>query len=437
MAFTLPWGRNNEIELRVPEQWLVTPATRSPALPPLADLAASTVAALAAPTAGPALVDLARAARNAIIVIDDVGRPTPAHLIAPAVLSTLLTAGLAADSVAVVFATGTHRPMTADEMRQKAGAVVDQVRCFNHDCRDDAGLKFLGTTRRGTPVNLNRMVADADLRVLIGTIEPHPQAGFGGGLKNLLPGCAGALSVGHNHLVMPSPDRYDMIGTQPDDNPMRLDIEEAAGLAGGRNFIVNTVLGADLRPVALVAGEAVAAHRAGVAVARGLFGARVPARMDAVITSSFPMDVDLRQGVKGIANMPSAVRTGGAIICFLQCDRGMEDYRVPGWMPPLGLLRLPLKLLGARGIYSLTKHLPKSVPAEKRFVINFGLQVLKDRHVLIFSPRLAADTRGRFGNIIFDDQDTLFRHAERLLQTASPRACLIPEGGASFPLVEK
>jgi lactate racemase len=435
-TYNLPWGKDERIGVALPPRWrvIVEHHCRPPA--PIADFPAAVDRALAAPTAGPPLAELAANARRVAVVIDDVGRPTPAHLMAPAVIDALVAAGVAPERIAIVFAMGTHRPMTQQEMQRKAGTAAGRVACANHDCRDSAALVRLGVTSFSTPVLINRAVASADLRVLIGTIEPHPQAGFGGGLKLILPGVAGAASIGHNHLILPSPERYNMIGTLPEHNPMRQDIEAAAAMLAGQTFILNTVLGPTLDPVALVSGDAIAAHRAGVAVARELFGVPLPRRLDAAIVSAYPMDVDLRQGVKGVANFPGAVRPGGAILCFLRCERGMEDVRLPGFTPPIGLLRGFVKLLGARGIYALSRRLPARVPVEARFIINFGLQVLKDYHVMIFSPRLAQDTGGRLSDLIFSDQAPMFARAERLLGQADPEACLVAEGGVSFPVVE-
>lgn len=436
MTRTLPWGREEKIEISLPAGWRVVVDHQGQARPTLEDLAGSAARALEHPDDGPPLLELAAGARRAVMVIDDVGRPTPAHLMAPAVMNSLLASGLREEQIGVVFAVATHRPMTAEEMLRKAGPeVFRRLRCVNHNCRDYSRLKLFDDTSLGTQVYFNEEVAAAEVRVLIGTIEPHPQAGFGGGLKNLLPGCAGSATIGLNHLLLPSPDRWNMIGTRPEENPMRQDLEDAARKLPGKNFILNTVLGPDLKPVALVSGDPILAHRRGVAVARELYGVKLPRRLDAIVSSSFPMDVDLRQGVKGVANMPGAVKKGGVIICFLKCERGLEDIRPPKWVPPLGLLRLLLKVLGAGGIYRLTKKLPDRVPVETQFIINFGLQVLKDYHVLIFSPLLCKETRGRFREFLFDDQAPMFARAEKLLRTAAPEVGLIAEGGVSFPMV--
>ncbi|NIV35898.1 MAG: DUF2088 domain-containing protein, partial [Anaerolineae bacterium] len=186
-------------------------------------------------------------------------------------------AGAQAQNITGLFAIGTHQVMSTEEMETRAGSsVVSRIACHSFDCHDEQAFVHLGRTRRGTRVTVNRIAAEAGLRILIGTIEPHPQAGYGGGFKNLLPGLAGAESIGHNHLLLPSPDRYNMIGTMPVDNPMRLDLEEAGRMFEGPTFILNVVLDPQLEPVAVLAGDAVAAHRAGIEISRAIYGVGLP-----------------------------------------------------------------------------------------------------------------------------------------------------------------
>ena len=42
----------------------------------------------------------------------------------------------------------------------------------------------LGATGRGTPVRINRDYLRADLRIVVGNIEPHQFVGFSGGVKS-------------------------------------------------------------------------------------------------------------------------------------------------------------------------------------------------------------------------------------------------------------
>ncbi|MEA3222808.1 MAG: nickel-dependent lactate racemase [Thermodesulfobacteriota bacterium] len=370
------------------------------------------------------------------LVMDDTGRPTPVDRIAPAVLDYLIEAGAKAENITGLFAVGTHKLMSSEVMESRAGvSVTRRIKCRNFDSRDKEAFIHLGKTKRGTPVIFNRTAVEADLRILIGTIEAHPQAGFGGGFKNLLPGLAAAESIGHNHLLMPSPDRYNMTGTLPEDNPMRLDLEEACQMIDSPTFILNVILNPNLEIVALVTGDAVAAHREGVKISRKIYGVPLPRQVDVVLSSGYPMDHELRQAGKGVLNVAGACRPGGVIVGFLRCEEGLGNINLPRFLPPLAPLRVLTKILGSRGITSLVRCLPKVVPVEARFLINFSLQMLKDYQVLIFSPRLKEETKGRFPPILYDDQELLYRDVVRLVGKDDPEVAVFHQGGVSFPVL--
>ena len=116
------------------------------------------------------------------LVIDDESRPTPVAQLIPAVLAELEQAGVSLDRVTVIPALGIHRPMLQDEIARRVGqASFLGLRSESPDCDDPLKQVFLGTTRRGTPVYINRTAAHSDLIVSIGCIEPHIIASFGGG----------------------------------------------------------------------------------------------------------------------------------------------------------------------------------------------------------------------------------------------------------------
>ncbi|MGQ9566847.1 MAG: nickel-dependent lactate racemase [Anaerolineae bacterium] len=430
----LPWGLGEPLPLRLPPQWRVVACHRPRVLPPLENLTAAVQAQLGRPIGAPPLRDLVGPGTRVALVMDDASRPTPVPLLAPLVLEHLLAAGVRPEHVTGLFAIGTHRPLSQEEMAARAGAsVVSRIRCLAVDCHDAERFAFLGRTRRGTPVYLNRFAVEADLRVLIGTVEPHPQAGFGGGLKNLFPGLASAESIGRNHLIAPSGGRYNLVGSLPEENPMRQDLEEAGRMAGP-SFLLNVVLGPDLRPVGVFAGDPVAAHREAVQLARSLYGAPLRRRVDIVVTNAHPLDTDLRQAGKALLNVAGACRPGGAILGFLRCEEGLGNVPLPGRVLPLGLARAAVQVLGHRGIAFLARHLPRAVPVEARFLVRLGLHMLRDHHVRIYSPRLMEAAGGRFPPVLYADQDRLFQEAERLAGTPAPEVAVFPWGGVSFPI---
>ncbi len=432
----LPWGQGETLPVKLPPAWRAVAESELQTPPPVSRLSAVIRKALDEPIGSAALRELVGPETRIALVMDDEGRPTPVKRLAPVVLDYLLRAGARPENITGLFAVGTHRLMNREAMEARAGSfVVTHIKCRCFECHDGQALTYLGRTEHGTPIWLNKIAVEADLRILIGTIEPHPQAAFGGGFKNLLPGLAGAESIGHNHLLMPAPHRYNMIGTLPEDNPMRLDLEEAGRMVSGPTFIVNVVLDPTLEPVAVLCGDAVAAHRVGVEISRRIYGVELPHRVDVVISSAYPMDRDLRQAGKGVLNVAGACRLGGVIIGFLRCEEGLGNVSLPRFSPPLGAARALVKIVGSEGIAFLARHLPASVPVEARFLVNFALQMLKDYHVLVFSPRLKQASQGRFASVLYDDQARLFRDAERLVGRRDPDVAIFHHGGVSFPVV--
>ncbi len=432
----LPWGQGETLSLKLPPAWRVISQSEPDAPEPIPSLSTTIHEGLDAPIGCPPLRELVGPETRIALVMDDLGRPTPVDRLVPTVLDYLLRSDARLENISGLFAVGVHQLMGQQAMEARAGTLVfSQIDCRCFDCHDREAFTYLGKTGRGTPLWLNTIAVEADLRILVGTIEPHPQAGFGGGFKNLLPGLAGAESIGHNHLLMPSPDRYNMIGTLPEDNPMRLDLEEAGRMVKGATFIVNVVLSPTLEPVAVVCGDAIEAHRAGVEVSRRIYGVELPHTVDVVISSAYPMDQDLRQAGKGVLNVAGACRSDGVIIGFLRCEAGLRNVELPRFFPPLDLARALLRVMGSRGIAFLARHLPRTVPVETRFLVNFALQMLKDYHVLVYSPTLKEASRGRFPPVLYDDQERLFDDAARLVGRPDPGVAVFLHGGVSFPIV--
>jgi nickel-dependent lactate racemase len=434
-SIELAWGRSEVLSLQIPPRWQITAHSQLVTPPPIPDLSAAIREGLRQPIGLPPLAESVGPETRVVLVMDDGSRPTPMHRLAPVVLDALLAAGARTENITGLFAVGSHRPMSAEEMAATAGtSVVSRIACRSFDCHDEAMLVSLGTTRRGTAVKVDRSAVEADLRVLIGTIEPHPQAGFGGGFKNLLPGLASAEGIGHNHLLMPSPDRYNMIGTLPEDNPMRLDLEEAGRWIEGPTLIVNVVLDTQLEPIAVVCGDAIAAHRAGVEIARRIYGVPVPRPADVVISGAYPMHDELRQAGKAVLNVTEACRRGGVIIGFMRCDHGLGEVQLPAFVPRLASARTLVRLMGSRGIHLLARNLPDGVPAEARFMVNLALQMLKDYVVVIYSPRLKQDLH-QLPALVFDDQQALFSQAEAWVGKPDPEVAVFEQGAVSFPIV--
>ncbi|GAG42856.1 unnamed protein product, partial [marine sediment metagenome] len=125
-----------------------------------------------------------------LIISDDHTRPTPVKKIIPFLLGELKAGGVADSQISVIFALGTHKPMSETEMRERAGVVSERIRLCNSEFRDPRGLAYCGKAPDGVPVSVDKRVADADFKIGIGSIIPHPECGWGGGAKIIYPGVA-------------------------------------------------------------------------------------------------------------------------------------------------------------------------------------------------------------------------------------------------------
>ena len=428
----LPWG-NDTLILDVPSGWNIAGLLEPSALPGLIDPEAAVRQALQAPVSMPRLCELVEPGMKIALVIDDGSRPTPVSKIVPAVIDELCRAGIELGDVTVVPALGVHRPMSAEELAGRLGADwLEKLNWISHDCDDPAALSFLGTTSRGTPVYLNRTVAESDLIVSIGCIEPHIIASFGGGDKNLVPGVAGRETIAHNHALNCLPETFNMVGQPIENNPMRLDLEEAAALVGKAIFLVNAVLNSSLEVVEVVCGHPISAHRKGTEISAKIYGVQIPAQADVVITASHPMDQDLRQGVKALANTIRAVKPGGTLITLVRAEEGVGVFGLANRKLPVG--RTALKWLAPLLLPRLGKLKLKGMGEEDRFFLYFALQAMVRCQMLMYAPTIPAEIQSRLPFVRFvNEPSRAVAMAARWFPDAS--VLVFPHGGMTYPIL--
>lgn len=284
--------------------------------------------ALSEPIGTPKLRDIVNSGERITIITSDITRPCPSQRILPAVLDELYEAGCRPENITLVFALGSHRPHTEQERRQLAGERAwREIRCVDSN-REDC-VQF-GTTERGTPVNITRVVAEADRRICLGNIEYHYFAGYSGGAKAIMPGCSTQEAIQCNHSLMV--DEAACTGNL-DDNPLRQDLERATAMVGV-DFIVNVVLDEHKHIVRAVAGDWIQAHRAGCAFLDRMYRKEIDKRADIVIVSQggAPKDLNLYQTQKALDNAKHAVKPGGTIILIGSCWEGLGQKVFEEWM---------------------------------------------------------------------------------------------------------
>ncbi|MGI9859944.1 nickel-dependent lactate racemase [Moorella naiadis] len=289
------------------------------------DAAAEVRRALEQPIGNRGVEEL-RGARQVVIVVSDLTRPVPNEIILPVLLEKLNAIGINDEQITILVGAGLHRPAPPEEFPQIVGpAIAARVKVISHDAYAPGILQQVGVSSRGTPIWINRNYLEADGRILIGMIDPHQIVGYSAGAKALVIGCGGEATIraNHAHLVEPEATLGRVEG-----NPAREDIDEIGGLVG-INLIINVVLNSHKEIVRAVAGHYLAAHRAGVAVARQVCEVSVPEMADLVIASpgGFPKDINLYQAQKGLAHAARVVKEGGVIILGAECREGAGEDR--------------------------------------------------------------------------------------------------------------
>lgn len=318
----LPYG-DGVVELNAPDHAVVVePAS----LPAVVDARDAVRAALERPDGAPRLRELARGARTATIVINDITRPSPSRLLVEGLLEELASGGVSEDGVILLVATGNHRPNTDRELEGMLGSdLCRRLRIVNHDGLDPAGLVALGETPRGVPVEVNRLVVERDLTILTGNIGPHQTAGFSGGRKSIMPGLASERAL-RTHHSYPIRSLLPVMGELMD-NVFHQESVAAARIVGV-DFIINSVKNSRGEIVAVLAGDLEAAHLRGVEQCTAAWQVTVDRLVDVAIVSAggYPKDIDLHQAQKAIAAAELVTRKGGAIVLVAECRDGTGKF---------------------------------------------------------------------------------------------------------------
>ncbi len=296
-------------------------------VPVLEDQQALIRKALAHPIGKPRLQELLYPGHKIAIITSDITRPMPTYRVLPVLLETLFACGAAPADICLVFGLGSHRKHTQEEQRRLMGPAYGQIPCYDSDPED---CVHFGTTQLGTPVDIDRHVAEAEIRSCLGNIEYHYFAGYSGGAKAIMPGVSTRAAIQSNHRWMVHPKACVQ---QLEGNPVREDIEQAAAMVGV-DFIVNVVLNEHKQIVHAVAGDVVMAHRAGCKFLDGLYMRKIPALADIVIVSQggAPKDLNLYQTQKALENSKYAVRPGCIFILVGSCREGMGEKHFEEWM---------------------------------------------------------------------------------------------------------
>jgi nickel-dependent lactate racemase len=258
-------------------------------------------------------------AKNILFLVNDATRPTPT-----AKILRMLYPLIKNKDVTFLIATGMHRAPTEEEYEEIFGDLLTDLRekIFAHDSKKDEDMVYLGTSKNGTEMYVNRMAVEAHKIVIIGSVEPHYFAGYTGGRKSFLPGVASYKTIEQNHkLALKSSAKALSL----DGNPVHEDMEDAITTIKDKEiFAIMTVLDRYERIYAATAGDITESLKAAIDKAHRVFSVEIKDKADIVVAvAPYPMDIDLYQSQKALDNGKLALNDNGILILVSKCRMGV------------------------------------------------------------------------------------------------------------------
>ncbi len=439
ITITIPWGDSGgTLGLEYPPGWPAADVVRPDLAGALADYPAALAAALDAPLGSGRLEDLVRPGKRVAVVVDDPSRWTPVREALPVLLGRLLGAGVRAEDVSVSVGVGRHRAVDGAAMRRRVGeAVADGYRCFSPPVDDLSAYADLGATADGVPVRVFRPVAEADLRVLVGSVLPHLQAGFGGGYKLIFPGTSHRSTLGalHRRGIDPGAqaDASRLLGGSAAENPMRRAIAAAARRLGPC-VSVSHLLGAPGQVLRVRAGHPDPVQDALSAEARRRLRAPDAPPADLVAAGNHPWPGDPMQSFKVLLQHRAACRAGGVLVGFFWTDPAEIDRSFPvAASRAIAATGRPGGWAARHGL-RLADRLASAVGSPSAFLVHWARELVVDRTVLVYAPPLFDRLGPRLGPVLlFNDLTRVWQAAAAALSGVTPpRVRVFPQGGLTY-----
>lgn len=391
---------------------------------PLTDLKQAVLDAIYHPIDSKPLNELLQPGQKVAFICNDPTRVANSHDFMPILVEELNKMGIKDEDMRIVFALGTHRKMTQEEMIEAVGEdVAKRLPMYNSDCNKQEDFEYFGETSFNTPVWLNKLICDVDLVIMTGTIVHHFFSGFGGGRKAVLPGVAAMETIRCNHSLMMSPDAQ--LG-KLHGNPVYEDQMEGVRLFAKehRMFLFNAILDAKKQFLKIFAGDWEKAHLEACKFVDKVYGVEVDAPADIVIAScgGYPKDINVYQLQKTMDNAWCAVKDGGVVIIIGECEEGSGSAALEKALqehPSPDAIKAQLEknfVIGAHKAFAITRLMKKA-----KFIL-----------VSALDKKIASD-------LLFeavDNVDEAIKLAEKYVGS-DYKIILMPQGSLTVPLLRK
>ena len=372
----------------------------------------------------PAVNEVVRPGQTIAFICNDPTRVANSYDFMPILVNEMNKLGIKDEDMHIVFALGTHRDMSYEEMVMAVGSeVAERLKMYNSTSTIQDDFEYFGDTSRKTPVWINKHLCHVDHVFLTGTIVHHYFSGYGGGRKAVLPGCAAMETVRCNHSWML--DANAGLG-KTIGNPVYEDQMEGVALfAKGRSLILfNAILNAKHQFLRMFAGDYIAAHKEACKFVDEVYGVVIPKLADVVIVScgGYPKDINVYQMQKTMDNAHCAVREGGVVILLAECEEGSGSKVLEETCKRLGSCDAIEKELEANFV----------IGANKAYAVTRLMKTVKYILVSSLDKQLAKDML--FAGVT-DTVEEALAIAEKEVGK-DYRVILMPEGSLTVPRVE-
>lgn len=286
--------------------------------------------ALYHPIGLPPVNEIVKPGDTVAFICNDPTRIANSEIFMPILVNEMNKLGVPDENMKIVFALGTHRAMTPEEMEKEVSPeVARRIKMYNSIATNKDDFEYFGTTSLGTPVWINKELCHVDHIFLTGTIVHHYFSGYGGGRKAILPGCVAMETVrmNHSHMLSEKAGLGRMEGNPCYDDQM----EGVALFAKGRSlFLFNAILNAKHEFLKIFAGDYIKAHKEACKFVDEVYGCEIPKEADLVIAScgGYPKDINVYQMQKTMDNAACAVRKGGVVILLAECIEGSGSAKL-------------------------------------------------------------------------------------------------------------
>ena len=267
-----------------------------------------------------------------IILTDDNTRPNiHTRILLPLLFPKLIDYGVASDDIHILIASGTHRPGTEEEIKNKVlgPTIWEQYKdhVVSHNCDD--GVTKIGTSSRGTPIFLNNLALEACLIIAMTDSEYHYFAGVAGTVKQFFPGISGRKTISRNHPKAFSKEtgfKKECKLGNTEGNPVIQDMIEMVQFVQKTKsvFCVDAILN-EKKIVLLNAGDIISLHNVAKDLLKPLRIIEVDRGADLVVVTTGELGLNLYQAGKGVHAAWNAAKKGGKILLLARAQDGVGN----------------------------------------------------------------------------------------------------------------